>query len=396
MQSETNYWSVPCGQWAGVPVRIHVGLALAAVLLIGIQFQLADSRWMAVFVLTCSVLAQVGSLGRQIGWGRVQGVRAHGIRGICLVPWGGWYEWYGVGPRQQTQLYAVGIMTNIGLLLVGWLGLQWIHAQVGQNPFSVLHPLRPPVMMWLHLDRWLLESFVWISGMMLGLRLLPIVPLDGGYLLESWSELRFPQVPLVQRLSLLFLVALAVACTVLISAFWIHPRVDSPLNPAWIWPLLLGIGLLFSARRHFLCRVHQYMSGLSEQPLGGGLTLTNYLATAGSGELPGDHLGGGFVPGYGRGFHSAEGMEFSAEGGDMQWEAPLREASETDEWEDWMTEHRGSRQQAREDREAAEEAMLDSILFKVGSSGIDSLSDDERDILNRVSQRFRRRRELRL
>jgi hypothetical protein len=64
--------------------------------------------------------------------------------------------------------------------------------------------------------------------------------------------------------------------------------------------------------------------------------------------------------------------------------------------EEWMDEHRASRQQAREDQAAAEEAMLDDLLLKVSGHGIQSLTDQEREILNRVSQIYRRRRELRL
>jgi len=76
-----------------------------------------------------------------------------------------------------------------------------------------------------------------------------------------------------------------------------------------------------------------------------------------------------------------------------QWTESPSHDSELDEW---MDEHRASRKQARQNQSADEEAMLDAILLKVSESGIQSLTEQERGVLNRLSQLYRRRRELRL
>ena len=57
----------------------------------------------------------------------------------------------------------------------------------------------------------------------------------------------------------------------------------------------------------------------------------------------------------------------------------------------WLQEKQEAREQIEREIEAEEERRVDSILKKVSKRGMDSLDDDERQLLQRVSDRYRRR-----
>jgi len=58
----------------------------------------------------------------------------------------------------------------------------------------------------------------------------------------------------------------------------------------------------------------------------------------------------------------------------------------------WLTERQEERLQHERELELAEDEMADEILEKLHGDGLDSLSDDERELLSRVSERLRRKR----
>jgi hypothetical protein len=229
------------------------------------------------------------------------------------------------------------------------------------------------------LEQTSLMTFVWMNATLLFWRMIPVAPLDLAYLLEHWSDSRMADVSKMQRLSVLFLIAAGASILVLASGYLIRPSFGGVAISPGVGPLLAGVVLMFAARRYFLLEINRYILNENEARARG--------RSAAGGSLSGDGL---FYAPDGRA--GAPGSGDGSSVNDESWEIdPLDSAIE-----EWMDEHRASRQQAREDQAAAEEAMLDDLLLKVSGHGIQSLTDQEREILNRVSQIYRRRRELRL
>ena len=59
----------------------------------------------------------------------------------------------------------------------------------------------------------------------------------------------------------------------------------------------------------------------------------------------------------------------------------------------WLMEKQEERDRKEREVEKREKEMADEILKKLHSEGIESLAEDEKEILNRVSARLRRSRE---
>jgi len=389
MPNEMHYWSVPIGTWSGVPIRLHLGVVLLVIFLLGLQSgslggvaetddassrQITAAGTVTVFLLGLSYFAhtwaQLYSLARP----------AQSVRTICLFPWGAAFQWYPNVPAEyRYQLYVVGLLANLGLLVVAWLVLAAWFAPTSAALWLSVHPWFPQLPVWAHLEQTALMTFVWMNATLLFWRLIPVAPLDMAYLLEHWSDSRMADVSKMQRLSVLFLVAAGASILVLVGGYMIQPQVGGLALSSGIGPLIAGVVLMFAARRYFLLEINRYILNENEararsrNAAGGPRTLGDLAFTQ-----DGDHAG------------AFAGDQPMAD--EESWEVDPFDSV----IEEWMDEHRASRQQAREDQAQAEEAMLDDLLLKVSGQGIQSLTDQEREILNRVSQLYRRRRELRL
>ena len=189
-------------------------------------------------------------------------------------------------------------------------------------------------------------------------------------------------VNLIHRLSTLFLMSIATAVLMVGGSYllpptrWVGSWATTHLSLG-VWPLLVGIALIFSARRHFV------------------MEMNPWLFTPATPTPQDSHLMVARVEAIGTGSFENPPESFENEAWQMQ-EDWSDEASTSDPWDHWMSETKENREQARQDQAAAEEAMLDELLLKVSEQGIQSLTEQEREILNRVSQIYRQRRELRL
>lgn len=363
MLNETYYWSIPFGKWNGIPIRLHMLLFLAAALVIGVEYHMAYDRPMVIGTSLATllmgsvvVISHVGAQLFMIGRSRVQ------IKTICLVPWGALYHFAAdFSPRQKVRAYTAGMMCNLTLLM---LGLCLLAPGVGNDVWEMVNPFQPRRIDWANVDRSLVEIFTWLNFVAVLLHLTPVAPLDGGYLLEAWTDAYHQQTDRIQRYTVLFALGQIFAIILFLTAYLVRDWTEGPLRPAWLWPVLSGIVVLFAARQHYLRRLQEFLPQIDfgiprDNPTG-----SNPVKPMPDAELAWQEVGWG-------------------------------DSQSQQQWDEWMEEHHASREEARKAQETSEEALLDDILNKVGAQGLASLTQEERDILNRVSLRYRNRRELR-
>jgi len=394
MPNDTQHWSVSLGVWKGVPVHLHLSLILAAILLIGCQLGLIHGLAEEARVATRGSLSTIilmlllgGSvyllptLAQLFGLARPN----QAIRRITLQPWGAYFEWQvDTAPQFRVRTYSIGMLANVGLLSIAILGYNgWLKPDA-THFWQSMYPWHPQLLQWGNLESSVLISLVWFNAVILFLRMIPIAPMDLGRMLADWGQTRFHQVPAIQRSAILFLVGIMYVVVMVGTSFLLAPEIGTQTYSPGVWPMLGGLTLLFAARREYLRDVQLFMTLKHQRAEFEGEPLSNE-------EDKYEHVSAYEV----RATTTNDDFDFadlSEQEPPTTWESP----DQTDSgWEDWMIENRDSRQQAREDHAAAEEALLDGILLKVSASGIAGLTSQEREILDRVSQIYRRRREIR-
>lgn len=363
MLNETYYWSIPFGRWNGIPIRLHMLIFLAAAIIFGIEFHLLEERPAMLGTAISTVL--IGALVIGIHVASQMLMLAHcrrGIKAICIVPWGAIYHFTREVPANaRSQALAFGIVANALALVISLLILA---PGSPESIWNMVHPFSPRQMDWNNIDRSLLEIFTWLNFALTMATLIPIPPFDNGYLLEAWSDRKLADVDPIQRFTMLFAIGMLFSIGMFFLAYFVRDWAEGPLRPAWLWPVMLGTVLFFAARQHYQRRLHEY--------------------------LPRSEFGWEMTAVPTQSFVVEEDFEEPTFSLDSAW----NEMEADIEWEDWMKENQVSRSEAVIEQEKTEDDLLDQILHKVGESGLESLTKDEKDLLHRVSQRYRSRQQL--
>lgn len=361
MLNETYYWSIPFGKWNGIPIRLHMLLFIAAAVIFGIEFHFIDERPMLLGTALITVLLGAIAIGLHISAQLLVLRRYHNtIKAICVVPWGAIYHLGREVPSPaRCRSLLFGIFTNI--IAVGFCVLV-LTPGTSESLYDILNPFRPRYVDWNNVDRSVVEIFAWLNFAITLAALIPIAPFDLGYFLENWGDDRLRDVDPIQRYTMLFAIGQLFALGMFFVAYFVRDWNDGPLRPAWLWPVMLGVVLFFSARQHYLRRLQETLPRREYQW-----------------QLQASKL---------HSFSSAEQFQPQQVSLDDAW----NDRENDDQWDRWMEENQASRSEAVQAREKTEDDLLDQILHKVGESGIASLTKDEQELLNRVSQRYRSRR----
>lgn len=249
-------------------------------------------------------------------------------------------------PEPQLFVALVGPMVNLGLVILGVFSLV-----VQQVPTDKLLPLLNPVSPTGMLDGPLaviaLKQIVWINWTLFLLNLLPAYPFDGG------PALRAALWPLLGRRSAAVATAYcgqAIAVGLCVLAVTVEKGEPQAEMPLWAPLVMLAVFLFFSTRRDLaLADQHDVLS-----------TPTLPYPDASSGDLL-----------------------------DVDWSS--------DDYDKVLVEHSADAKTERRLRkieadEAYEDARVDDILARLHTRGFDQLSEEDRAILQRASQRYRHRR----
>lgn len=357
--AENHVWSASFGRWFGIPVRIHALLILFVALIFGIEWHYQHllgtasqgTATVTLLVLLSSIV--VHELAHLFALFNLGGY----CRSMVLMPWGGNSDFatHDSG-KARAVIHLAGPFVNGVIFLLGALVLSR-HWQA--DLVSLVNPFRPHAF---HAGDWehsLLGIVTWVNFQLMLVNLIPCFPFDGAAVIRSVIDLLDVDIPVHRSESAVLAMGHAAAFTLIGMSWLLRDSEFGALQPAWFILLIAGISLIFAARYSW------YRQTIFE-------------------DADWDDLDdGSFDIEYGTPFDGDEDERAFLEISDklaMEKELP------------WLMDEDESFQHGDSAVEAEEEKLADEILIKLHGRSVDCLSESERSLLIRVSERIRRRR----
>ncbi len=337
-------WNLSLGRWADCHVRVHVFFLLLVVFLLHAA---TGDPWPTWYALALAGILLASLLLHEAA--HVLAARRCGGRAdqILIWPLGGLVPASAPNDARAELLVAVaGPLVNLLaaaatlpalLILKKWPFWELL------NPLAAPYLREPIESAWSYLPQCLALVF-WLNWSLFLVNLLPALPLDGGRMVRAGLGLC-----LGQRSATLLAATLVAQLTsfVLFGAAWLLH--DTQFAYAWAPLVLLGVVLFFSART---------------EAAGGGDSFRDE-----------DALGYDFSQGY-------TSLERDP---DEPQQADLGPVGR------WLEERREARNERQRQIEEDEERRVDDILARLHITGPSGLSPEDRQILDRVSARYRNR-----
>jgi stage IV sporulation protein FB len=350
MRDQTN-WSLSLGVWGKLHVRLHIFFLLFAVVTLylscfdGVSPGVQGVDWLAgvsLLILLVSVL--IHEFGHAFAARRLGG----SIAETTLVPWGGIATIHPPrSARGEALVHLAGPAAN-ALACILLTPLVFLIDEI--SPLALLHPLQPTNVAEGSILAATVKLSFWINWLLVIINLVPAYPFDGGRALRAGLSSRIGRhqaAIVVVAMSQLSAIALFVA------AWFVRDWDGVGVVPVWFAFVLLGIFLLFSSKQEFPQR--RGKSSARE-------------------DLP---FGYDFSEGY-------TSLERAVANDDK----PRQEKSRIIHW---LEQRRQARMDRELEQEAEEERRVDEILARLHEVGMDSISEEDRILLDRVSARYRNR-----
>jgi Zn-dependent protease len=352
--SDKFTWTTSVGRWFGIPVRIHLFLILFFVVVFGVEWQISHanptrtivgSGFVTSIVLLLSLL--VHELAHVFA---INNLGGH-IRSLVLMPWGGNSDIVypeSNGSRMITHL--AGPFIN-GFVFV--IGAMLLLQTTNQDLESIINPFGPHAFDAGDWERSLIAIVTWVNFQIFIVNLIPCFPFDGIEILRSVFESVNAELSRIKIESTLMAIGHLVGVA-MIGVAWLMPTsaYASPIPaPPWIVLVVAGITLIFCSK--FAC--HTEINELSSE------------------DWDMDDL-----EGYDPFYDENSSVDFT----------------DDDQYSQWLNEKRAERETMERELEEAEETQADEILQKLHRDGMTSLSEEEKSLLARVSERIRRRRQV--
>lgn len=343
-------WHLSLGRWAGVRVKLHASFLFLAVALIFLaaldQPQSTQAGWAAAgttLILFASVLLH--EMGHCLAAWRLGG----SVTQIMLFPLGGLVPAHVDGePQDEMRVAMAGPTTNL-LVCLGLLPLLIWNGQ--DNWLGLFNILSPPPFVEGQLTTFVLQTVFYVNWLLTIVNLIPATPLDGGRILRAAlaPSMGSAQATLVQARVGQFVALLLPLIAWGIGVVQSRQEVDRS-NHFWGPVAIVGIMLYFAGKQE----LDKVVEGEQEE-------------------------GGPFGYDFSQGYTSLERR--------LAPPPPRRKNAVSR----WLEARRREREQRRLEIEMLEESRLDGILVKLNEVGLSGLTAEERDILHRVSERYRNR-----
>lgn len=352
MRRDENGWSISLGTWANVSVRVHILTFIfgAVTLFFGWKQSTPTDGSSLVWIAAVSLIVLAMSVLWHEAGHFLAVVRFGGqMSSTVLWPLGGLIP--PAEPHDSTRAVAIHL-AGPAANLAACLGMTPLLLGFGVSPLEVvalLNPLAPAALTSGVGSLILLKLVFWVNWVLAIVNLIPAYPFDGGRALRAaisgmWREHGR------LRAELVITRAALISGLVLFAAAWFARNVEGGLLPVWFALVLLGIFLIFSAQR-------ELQAPTSPEP-----------------ENDDRLFGYDFSEGY----------------------TSLERSSNFDEDDTgpiahWVEQRRLHRQEQQQQAEAEDDRRMDEILDRVHHLGLGSLTSEEREVLNRVSARYRNR-----
>lgn len=360
--NENQNWSFGAGRWVGVQVNIHVMLILFIAFIFSVQWQYADSfrpdqmgtALVTSLVLLLSVIAH--EIGHLFALANLGGTTHR----IVLTPWGSNSDIdMPANPWSQMIVSLAGPFVNLGIFLFAAALL--MQSNMSQLT-DLIQPLGPEKFDASAGAVSLFKIAAWINFHLLIINLIPCFPFDGAHIVRSGLNLMQLNVSKIRSECAIMVLGNGVAISIVGLSLFLLEYNRGPVQPIWFYVMATGIALYFAARYSFEVETKKSFDDFDNHDW-------NF-----------DHL--------------ATDASLYGMADDFQTHLDDPTGEEMISQSQWMTEKQEARQREIKEREYQEDRKADEILQKIhmGGQGIAGLNEDERAILNRVSDRLRRRR----
>lgn len=274
------------------------------------------------------------------------------VDSVMFMPWGG-NSHFEYPSQKSAKLIAIaaGPFVNFSIFMFGAILL----LQSTDISFkTIIHPFRPHGFLGSDVATSLIKIGTWINFQLLLANLLPCFPFDGAAALRTILSTCFKSVPQFRIESAVRVCGKAMAFALIGLAVIFHDYQTGPIEPIWFLLLVAGICLYFGAGYSFSNETEDEADDWDEAQAA--LGLSESFADTPSFFMFGD--------------------------------------SEDPEYSKWLVEKQEARIRDEMHREQQEIEQADIVLDKLHNSGIDSLTPEEKRLLQRVSERLRRKRKL--
>jgi Zn-dependent protease len=347
-------WSLSLGRWGGVQVRLHMVFLVFAAFTLYLSWRVSQEAavanparqdhgliWLAALslsVLLVSVLLhELGHLYASLRLGCA-------MDAIVLGPLGG------LAPPRAAYDAQAEIAVNLAGPMVNFLicvaAAPLLFLQPERDLVGLLHVLQPSG---LGSGPWgadAVKLVFWINWVLFCINFIPAFPFDGGRALRAAIVAVRPTIG--RQFATLVVARLAkfAALGMILGAWLVRDADPQAVAPAWFALVLLGIVLFFSAKQE---------------------------------ERHADEWEDWSQLGYEYPSSSFSHIDQGHEPGEVQVGFFAR----------WLERRREAKQRQQRELEARDDLLMDEVLDRVHKYGLESLSEEERALLQRVARRYR-------
>lgn len=344
-------WTAGLGRWRGVALQVHLLFLLFALTVLCIEWrQVPEANSVFGTGLVTIAVVFVVALLHELAHVWATANLGGGVRQLILTPWGGPSDLIlPPQPRAQCVVHCAGPFLNLLLFSIG----AFLLVMTGRNtPGELTNPLMPLPVIPGQLDISLVQIATWVNFQMLMVNLIPAAPLDGSRILRSGLQSWNPHISGLRLESIVLGCGIASGLSMFLFAWLLRDVNYGPVQPTWFVLAIAGVTLIFSARHQF----HQWFASQQND-----FSMLDEL--------------------------------LKYESMDDDFPEPSSEFEDDDAIAEWMVDQIPRSEMAERSVAIEEERRVDVILEKLHQHGIETLTEDERMFLDRISRQYRRRRE---
>ena len=348
-------WTANFGRWKDVALQVHLIFFLFAAAVFFVEWHHLEGHGTPAGTgLVTILVVLISAIAHELSHGFAASTLGGNLRNLVVTPWGGPSDLQmPADPREAFIVSAAGPFFNAMVFAIGaFLLISTDKSSLTRlidpsNPFAFRYGDQMEIS--------LIQIATWVNFQMLAVNMMPAFPFDGSRLLRSALLIISPRKSTLQVENRVLVVGIMTGLGMFVLAYLVRDYNYGDFQPTWFYLVVAGILLIFGSRYGYFLRVleaHQELQLLDQY--------MNYEIC-----------------------DEAENNE--------TWMTEFEE----DTIAEWIHDQENRKEIAEQSVAIDEETRVDAILKKLHESGRDALSEEEKAFLNRVSQQYRKRRELR-